>query len=69
MKKVRSYDGKIIRSYALTFMYSFTTTVKLSNRKSVKLKKMAVVAERREEPVVRHQDVVAELKRNGYLSN
>ncbi|MBW1869145.1 MAG: type II toxin-antitoxin system Phd/YefM family antitoxin [Deltaproteobacteria bacterium] len=30
------------------------------------LRDLAVVAERREEPVVRHQDVMAELKRNGY---
>ena len=30
------------------------------------LRDLAVVAERRKEPVVRHQDVVAELKQNGY---
>ena len=30
---------------------------------------LAVMAERREEPTVSHQEVVAELKRNGYLSH
>ena len=30
---------------------------------------LAVVAERREEPVIPHADVMEELKRNGYLSN
>jgi hypothetical protein len=30
---------------------------------------LAVLAERREEPVIPHADVVAELRQNGYLSN
>jgi hypothetical protein len=33
------------------------------------LQDLAVMAERREEPTIPHTDVVAELKRNGYLSN
>ena len=33
------------------------------------LQDLAVLAERREEPNLSHADVVAELKRNGYLSN
>jgi PHD/YefM family antitoxin component YafN of YafNO toxin-antitoxin module len=33
------------------------------------LRDLAVLAERREEPVIPHADVVAELKRNGYLPN
>jgi PHD/YefM family antitoxin component YafN of YafNO toxin-antitoxin module len=31
------------------------------------LQDLAVLAERREEPAIPHADVVAELKRNGYL--
>ena len=30
---------------------------------------LAVLAERREEPVMAHKDVVADLRRNGYLSD
>jgi hypothetical protein len=33
------------------------------------LSDLAVLAERREEPVVSHTDVTEELKRNGYLPN
>jgi len=33
------------------------------------LQDLAVLAERREEPIMPHADVLAELKRNGYLSN
>jgi len=33
------------------------------------LQDLAVLAERREEPIIPHADVLAELKRNGYLSN
>jgi len=33
------------------------------------LQDLAVVAERREEPVIPHADVMEELKQNGYLSN
>ena len=33
------------------------------------LRDLAVVAERREEPVVRHQDVMAELRQNGCLAD
>ncbi len=33
------------------------------------LRDLAVLAERREEPVIPHADVVAELKQHGYLSN
>ena len=33
------------------------------------LQDLAVMAERREEPTIPHTDVVAELKRNGYLPN
>ena len=33
------------------------------------LRDLAVVAERREEPVVRHQDVVGELRQNGCLAD
>ena len=33
------------------------------------LRDLAVLAERREEPVIPHADVVAELRQNGYLSN
>jgi len=33
------------------------------------LQDLAVLAERRDEPTVSHEDVVAELKRNGYLPN
>jgi len=33
------------------------------------LQDLAVVAERREEPVVRHQDVVGELRQNGCLAD
>jgi len=33
------------------------------------LRDLAVLAERREEPVTPHADVVAELRQNGYLSN
>jgi PHD/YefM family antitoxin component YafN of YafNO toxin-antitoxin module len=28
---------------------------------------LAILAERREEPVISHEDLVADLKRNGYL--
>jgi len=30
---------------------------------------LAVLAERREEPTISHEDLVADLKRNGYLPN
>ena len=30
---------------------------------------LAVLAERREEPAISHEDLVADLKRNGYLPN
>jgi len=33
------------------------------------LQDMAVLAERREEPTISHADFVADLKRNGYLSD
>ncbi len=33
------------------------------------LQDLAVFAERREEPVISHADVMEELKRNGYLPN
>lgn len=33
------------------------------------LSDLAVLAERREEPVISHTDIMEELKRNGYLPN
>ena len=33
------------------------------------LRDLAVLAERREEPIIPHADVVADLRRNGYLSD